>query len=62
VVVGGGGAVDGGGGAGAGGDLATTKVMVVSGSTSAPALGDWEITVPAGYWSVDRYLIVALRS
>ena len=38
------------------------RVMVISGSTSAPALGDWEITVPAGYWSVDRYLIVALRS
>ena len=33
--------------------------MVESGSTSAPALGDCEITVSAGYWSVDLDLVVA---
>jgi hypothetical protein len=60
VVGGDGGSGDGGGGGG-GGALATTKLTVVSGSTKAAALGDWEITVPAGYWSVDRYLIVAWR-
>jgi hypothetical protein len=53
----GGGAVDGGGG----GALATTKVTAVSGSTLAPALRDWEITVPARYWAVDLYLVVAVR-
>jgi hypothetical protein len=57
VVSGGGGALDGGGV----GVLATTRLTVVSGGTKVPALGDWEITVPAGYWSVDRDLIVALR-
>jgi hypothetical protein len=38
-----GGAVEGGGG----GALATTKVMVVSGRTPAPARRDWEMTIPA---------------
>ena len=57
AVVGGSGA--GGGGGGAGGVLATTKLTVVSGSTQAPALWDCEITVSAGYWSVDLYLVVA---
>jgi hypothetical protein len=41
---GGGAAVDGGGG----GALATTRLMVVSGRTPAPALRDWEMTVPTG--------------
>jgi hypothetical protein len=34
-------------GGGGGGALATTRVMVVSGRTSPPALRDWEMTVPA---------------
>jgi hypothetical protein len=41
--------------------LATAKLTVVSGSTQAPALGDCEITVSAGSWSVNLYLVVAFR-
>jgi hypothetical protein len=55
VVVDGGGAVVGGGG----GALATTRVIRLPGSTSAPVLEDCQTTVPAGWPAVDRYLTVA---
>ena len=41
-----------------GGALATTRVTVEPGRTSASACLDWEITVPEGYWEVVLYLMV----
>jgi len=39
--------------------LATTMVIRLSGRTPAPVLRDWEITVPAGWLAVDRYVTLA---
>ena len=44
---------------GGGGALATTRVTRLPGRTSAPVPEDCEITVPAGWLAVDRYLTVA---
>ena len=54
--MGGGGAVVGGGG----GALATTRVIRLPGRIPDPVRRDWEITVPAGWRAVVRYLTVPL--
>jgi hypothetical protein len=42
--------------------LATTKAILAPGRTSAPALLDWEMTVPGANRLVNLYLIVQCRS